>query len=478
MDSQQSNEAGWTRTLLSSVSVAFFGCLISSGYNIGVLNAPQEILMKMSNASAAHDFGVILDATSLDLVWSAVVAVFLVGATGGAMVGGAVADLVGRKLSIMVIEIVLALSGILLFIGYEKEHVHWFFLGRIFAGFGTGLTSTVCPLYVHEVAPPRLRSALGSVTNLGFCVGLLLGQILGLPEVLGRADTVQYLLAVFLIPTLGASAMLPFCPESPKYLLINKGNEQDAFAALSRLRGLPQEALSSELSGYRAEAKLAAETPCWTLRRLLADAVCRRRLLVLLLICAGQQFSGVNAVFFFSTAIFQRAGLSQSQGALASLGCGAANAALALLAGPCVARVPLRRLLTVSCLGCAVCLAAFAGALCLMETYVWAAVCAVVFLIFYVVAFASGFGPIPWMLGAEMFEQGPRALAVSMGSATIWVSNFFIVLLFPVMYAQAGVACFIFFLVCCLLAAAVAHFHLPGPTVEGSTVKEMEAVQV
>ena len=71
-------------------------------------------------------------------------------------------------------------------------------------------------------------------------------------------------------------------------------------------------------------------------------------------------------VFFFSTAIFQRAGLSQSQGALASLGCGAANAVLALLAGPCVARLPLRRLLTASCLGAALCLAAFAGTLCLM----------------------------------------------------------------------------------------------------------------
>ena len=77
-----------------------------------------------------------------------------------------------------------------------------------------------------------------------------------------------------------------------------------------------------------------------------------------------------------------------------------------------------------------------------------------------------------------MFEQGPRAIAVSIGSATIWVSNFFIVLLFPVLYAQVGVACFIFFLVCCLVVAAVAHFHLPAPSVDGSTEKELEAVQV
>ena len=57
--------------------------------------------------------------------------------------------------------------------------------------------------------------------------------------------------------------------------------------ALSRLRGLPQEALSSELSSYRAEAKLAAETARWTLGRLLADPVCRRRLLVLLILLDG-----------------------------------------------------------------------------------------------------------------------------------------------------------------------------------------------
>ena len=76
--------------------------------------------------------------------------------------------------------------------------------------------------------------------------------------------------------------------------------------------------------------------------------------------------SSSRQVFFFSTAIFQRAGLSRSEGALASLGCGFANAALALLVGPIVSRVSLRRLLTASCLGCAACLAAFAAALCLM----------------------------------------------------------------------------------------------------------------
>ena len=36
------------------------------------------------------------------------------------------------------------------------------------------------------------------------------------------------------------------------------------------------------------------------------------------------------------------------------------------------------------------------------ETYLWAAVLAVVFLIAYVVAFALGLGPVPWMLGAGM----------------------------------------------------------------------------
>ena len=79
---------------------------------------------------------------------------------------------------------------------------------------------------------------------------------------------------------------------------------------------------------------------------------------------------------------------------------------------------------------------------------------------------------------SEIFEQGPRTLAVSIGSATIWVSNFIIVLLFPVMYAQVGVACFLFFLACCLAVAAVAHFHLPEPSPADSTEKAMEAVQV
>ena len=40
----------------------------------------------------------------------------------------------------MVIQAVFAAAGALLFVGYEKQHIHWFFIGRILVGLGTGET--------------------------------------------------------------------------------------------------------------------------------------------------------------------------------------------------------------------------------------------------------------------------------------------------------------------------------------------------
>lgn len=70
--------------------------------------------------------------------------------------------------------------------------------------------------------------SIGTVNQLGVTIGLLLSQILGLPQILGTEDGWPFLLGVAFIPAILQLMLLPQCPESPRYLWISKGRLTEA----------------------------------------------------------------------------------------------------------------------------------------------------------------------------------------------------------------------------------------------------------
>ncbi len=88
-----------------------------------------------------------------------------------------------------------------------------------------GLNTSLVPMYISEIAPLTLRGGLGTVNQLAVTVGLLISQILGVESLLGTDDGWPYLLGIAIIPSALQSILLPFCPESPRYLLITRQQE-------------------------------------------------------------------------------------------------------------------------------------------------------------------------------------------------------------------------------------------------------------
>lgn len=109
-------------------------------------------------------------------------------------------------------------------------------IGRFFIGINCGLNTHLVPMYLSEIAPMNLRGALGTVSQLGVTIGLLLSQVLGLSNILGTSDGWPFLLGVAFVPAVLQLLLLPLCPESPRYLLITKGRTNEARHALTRLR--------------------------------------------------------------------------------------------------------------------------------------------------------------------------------------------------------------------------------------------------
>ena len=83
-------------------------------------------------------------------------------------------------------------------------------------------------MYISEIAPLNLRGGLGTVNQLAVTVGLLLSQVLGIEQILGTNDGWPVLLGLAICPAILQLILLPICPESPRYLLLNKQWEEEA----------------------------------------------------------------------------------------------------------------------------------------------------------------------------------------------------------------------------------------------------------
>ena len=92
-------------------------------------------------------------------------------------------------------------------------------IGRTLVGISAGLFTGLSPLYIAEIAPIHIRGAMGTVNQLGVTTGILTSMVLGLEDALGGEDTWPVLLGLAAIPSLIQCIMLPFMPESPRYLI-------------------------------------------------------------------------------------------------------------------------------------------------------------------------------------------------------------------------------------------------------------------
>ncbi len=92
-------------------------------------------------------------------------------------------------------------------------------------------------MYLSEIAPKVIRGGVGVVFQVTVVSGVLISQVLGFEVLLGSADLWPQLLNINLVLGFLQCVSLPFCPESPRFLLIAKGDREGARAALARLRG-------------------------------------------------------------------------------------------------------------------------------------------------------------------------------------------------------------------------------------------------
>ncbi|XP_073654608.1 solute carrier family 2, facilitated glucose transporter member 4 isoform X2 [Tursiops truncatus] len=285
-----------------------------------------------------------------------------------------------------------------------------------------GLTSGLVPMYVGEIAPTHLRGALGTLNQLAIVTGILIAQVLGLESILGTATLWPLLLGITMLPALLQLVLLPFCPESPRYLYIIRNLEGPARKSLKRLTGWAD--VSEELAELKEEKrKLEHERPL-SLLQLLGSHIHRQPLVIAIVLQLSQQLSGINAVFYYSTSIFETAGVGQP--AYATIGAGVVNTVFTLVSVFLVERAGRRTLQLLGLAGMCGCAILMTVALLLLERVPAMSYVSIVAIFGFVAFFEIGPGPIPWFIVAELFSQGPRPAAMAVAGFSNWTCNFII----------------------------------------------------
>ncbi len=372
-----------------------------------------------------------------------VTSVALAGATAGSLAGGWLADRFGRRHVIIVTALLFAGGSVL---SAFAASVGWLIGSRVLIGIATGVASFVAPMYLSEIAPPRVRGSLVALNQLAVTIGILASYVID--YALSAGGNWRWMFGVGAIPALVLFAGMLIVPNTPRWLLL-RGRDQEAAQALGRIRA--KQEIAPEVAAMKAA--LPSASTHWS--DLLSTQL-RMPMLVGIGLAVLQQVTGINTVIYYAPIIFQFAGIgSASSSIFASLSVGVVNVVMTIVAVVLLDRAGRRPLLLVGETGMVLSLAALAAGFALHGSAAVGWITAAS-LVAYVGSFAIGLGPVFWLLISEIYPLRIRGLAMSVATVANWVSNLVVTLTFPdlvaligasatfVLYAAVGVASLVF----------------------------------
>ncbi|XP_039940451.1 solute carrier family 2, facilitated glucose transporter member 5-like isoform X1 [Hirundo rustica] len=439
--------------------ISAFGSSFQYGYNVSVINSPAPYMQDFYNRTYLDRTGAPMDGGFQTLLWSLTVSMFPLGGFFGSLMVWPMVNNCGRKGTLLINNLFSIAAAILMGTSELAKTFEVIILSRVVMGIFAGLASNVVPMFLGEMSPKNLRGAIGVVPQLFITIGILAAQILGLNSILGNAEGWPVLLGLTGIPSLLQLLTLPFFPESPRYLLIQKGNEEQARRALQRLRG--REDVDDEIQEMYQEDQSEKEEGQFSVLSLFTFKGLRWQLISIIVMMAGQQLSGVNGVFYYADRIFESAGVASSSIQYVTVSIGAINVVMTLLAVFIVESLGRRILLLAGFVLCSASCAILTLALNLQNTVSWMSYLSIVSVIAYIIGHAIGPSPIPAVMITEMFLQSSRPAAFMVGGSVHWLSNFTVGLVFLYMEAGLGPYCFLIFCGICVTTMLYIFFVVP-----------------
>ncbi|XP_054206492.1 solute carrier family 2, facilitated glucose transporter member 9 isoform X6 [Homo sapiens] len=419
----------WSCSLLVASLAGAFGSSFLYGYNLSVVNAPTPYIKAFYNESWERRHGRPIDPDTLTLLWSVTVSIFAIGGLVGTLIVKMIGKVLGRKHTLLANNGFAISAALLMACSLQAGAFEMLIVGRFIMGIDGGVALSVLPMYLSEISPKEIRGSLGQVTAIFICIGVFTGQLLGLPELLGKESTWPYLFGVIVVPAVVQLLSLPFLPDSPRYLLLEKHNEARAVKAFQTFLGKAD--VSQEVEEVLAESRVQRSIRLVSVLELLRAPYVRWQVVTVIVTMACYQLCGLNAIWFYTNSIFGKAGIPLAKIPYVTLSTGGIETLAAVFSGLVIEHLGRRPLL----IGGFGLMGLFFGTLTITLTLQdhapWVPYLSIVGILAIIASFCSGPGGIPFILTGEFFQQSQRPAAFIIAGTVNWLSNFAVGLLFP-----------------------------------------------
>lgn len=436
-------ETGNKAIVYLSAAVAALGGLLF-GYDTAVINGALVFLKRQLDLGTT---GAEVAASSL-----------LAGCAVGAGIAGFLSDSFGRKWLLFSCAALFVLTSIASALPHALAE---FVAARFFGGIAIGIASMLAPLYIAEIAPAAIRGRLVALNQLAIVIGILLAFIVDYYLAALGANSWRWMFGVAAAPSLAFMISVAFVPESPRWL-VQKGRMADAQHVLNEISG--REQANAELQSI--QAAVAEE------RGALFDRHLRRPWTIAVGLAILQQITGINTILYYGSLLFVEHVPQQSEASalLANVIIGLTNLIFTIVAMFAVDRFGRKSLLLWTTAGMALSLfalssAAFAHAPSMLL---------LVFILLFVASFATGMGPVVWIVMSEIFPNRVRSRAVSVSTVCLWLACLLVTSTFLTLVNRFGISGT--FLLYALISAFTFVFVLRiVPETKGRTLEEIEA---
>ncbi len=419
------NEQGSKLYLFGITMVAILGGLLF-GYDTAVISGAEKALQQFF--VGATDFAY---TNALHGMTSSSA---LIGCVIGGILSGVLANRFGRRNSLMIASCLFFLSALgsfnpeFLFFEYGKPTYSLlvaFNLYRILGGIGVGLASAICPMYIAELAPAKIRGTLVSCNQFAIIFGMLVVYFVnymikgGLPESGMINESVSQAMMeigwrrMFLSESIPAGLfglLLLTVPKTPRFLMMT-GREDAARQVLTRING------ASEASVILEDIRQTTKEKVQPLFSFGIAVV-----VIGILLSVFQQAVGINVVLYYAPRIFESMGTSSDAAMVQTVVMGVINIIFTAVAIFTVDKWGRKPLLIVGSIGMMVGMIALAS-LSFMNAI---GVAALISIIIYTASFMMSWGPICWVLIAEIFPNTIRGKAVAIAVAAQWIMNYIV----------------------------------------------------
>jgi len=435
--------------ILRVSSIAGLGGVLY-GYDMGII-AAAEIFVKRSFA---------LSTVAEELV----VSIVLIGAMIGAIVGGAVADQIGRRATLVWAAVIFIVGSLLAPLAPNAAVL---ILARAIIGLGIGFTSVTAPVYVSELAPPQSRGMLIGLYQFALTVGIALADLVGYLLASQQAWRLMFGLAV--VPTVFFLIVILTVPESPRWLFAH-GRQKDAETVLLSYT----DAVGAEQ--FLADIQEGLRTPVEQRWSALWSPAVRGSLFIAVGLTVLQQVTGINTIIYYGPRIFALAGsTSHSSATFATLLVAIVNVIATVVGIMLVDRLGRKPLLYVGVSGMTVALFslsyAFSHNIALGSSM---GLIAIACLMVYIACFAFSLGAIAWILVAEVFPLRVRGRGVAAATLGSGISNFAVSFTFLSLLNAIGSArTFAIYGTLCIVTLIFVRFAVPE-----TCGKDLESISV